>query len=195
MNPVIHESQQLLNPADLAALPRQRHEADWTGAELRFRAEFVLGLDPEALHLKAWCGLEPDCDFEREPGEFVPGLWRRDVAELFILDPESGVYREWNLSPVGAWWTDRYVAERERDPAYTHDPAAVQTLGEANAGKPGWSAQISIERADIGDLTGKRMNVPMIARQHFLSCCPEPKPEPDFHNISHYPLPEIRPIE
>lgn len=194
MQPVIHLSDRILDDSDLDRLPRQRYEADWSGAAVDFQAEFILALDSESLHQKAWCGLEPDCDFSLPEGRFQAELWKRDVAELFILDPAAGIYREWNLSPVGAWWTDRYVAERERDPAYYADLNAASTRGEARAGEPGWIARISIPRSEFGELGSCRMNVPMIARQHFLSCCPEAKPEPDFHNLHAYPEPILKPI-
>jgi hypothetical protein len=195
MRPTIHVSEQLLESADLDRLPRQRYETNWAGARVDFQAEFTLALDSEFLHQKAWCGLEPDCDFSLAAGQFQAELWKRDVAELFVLDPATGLYREWNLSPIGAWWTDRYIAERQRDLSYEAELNGVRTSGEATEGKSGWIAQISIPRSEFGELSSCRVNVPMIARGNFMSCCQESKHEPDFHNIQAFPAPVLCSIE
>jgi hypothetical protein len=46
------------------------------------------------------------------PGNFLAELWRHDVAELFIADPASGRYFEFNLAPNGAWWSCEFTAPR-----------------------------------------------------------------------------------
>lgn len=47
-------------------------------------------------------------------GSFVEGLWERDVAELFIPNPQSSQYRELNVAPGGAWWFQEFHDYRKR---------------------------------------------------------------------------------
>ena len=44
-----------------------------------------------------------------EPGEFYEGLWKGDVAELFLSLP-NGNYVEYNFAPNGAWWACEFSA-------------------------------------------------------------------------------------
>ena len=47
------------------------------------------------------------------PGEFFEGLWKGDVAELFLSLP-NGNYVEYNFAPNGAWWACAFSEPRVR---------------------------------------------------------------------------------
>jgi hypothetical protein len=63
--------------------------------------DFVVGAPPGALRLPA----------AAEPGR-ADGLWRRTCFELFLLDPASEAYLEFNFSPSGQWAAYRFDGYR-----------------------------------------------------------------------------------
>ena len=68
----------------------------------RWSFDFQVGAPPASLLLPA--AAEP---------ERTDGLWEHSCFELFLLDPESGAYLEFNLSPSGQWAAYRFDAYRE----------------------------------------------------------------------------------
>ena len=121
------------------------------------------------------------------PGRFTPELWKHDVAELFLTDPTSGRYFEFNLSPNGAWWSCEFTAPRVRaEPVEIAFPE-VATFAEL-APNGGWVAAMAIPRdllearLDFG--AKSRLNVNFILgspEQRFLSAVDLGGGEPDFH--------------
>lgn len=145
---------------------------------------------PARLHPKA------------RPAGFQAELWRYDVAELFLADPVSGRYFEFNLAPNGAWWSCEFTAPRVR--ADELDIAMPEIATFADLAPDGsWLAALAIPlpllraRLDLGHAT--QINVAMILEsptQKFVSAC-ELGPGPaDFHQpsrfskISYSPLPD-----
>ena len=69
------------------------------------------------------------------------GLWERTCFELFLRDPESGAYLEFNFSPSGQWAAYRFdgyrAGRRDLDVAepriITSDPAQFARDGRASA--------------------------------------------------------------
>ncbi|MES2657108.1 MAG: hypothetical protein V4689_00750 [Verrucomicrobiota bacterium] len=121
------------------------------------------------------------------PGAFQAELWRYDVAELFLADPASGRYFEFNLAPNGAWWTCEFTAPRVRADEAEIAMPEVATYSEMSADGT-WVAAMAIPlhllraRLDFGPQT--RLNVTMILgspSQKFLSAADLGKGEPDFH--------------
>jgi UDP-N-acetylmuramate dehydrogenase len=50
-------------------------------------------------------------------GDFVDGLWKQPVSELFIAHGGAeGGYLEFEMQPTGNWVALRFIAPRERDP-------------------------------------------------------------------------------
>ena len=74
---------------------------------------------------------------------FREGLWEQDVMEFFILDRQSGHYREYNLSPGGAWWAAEFTAPRVRlDPQPGKATFGVKT--HVSWGRDDWGGSLRI---------------------------------------------------
>ncbi len=160
---------------------------DLGGERLDPPAAFSLVVDPSRLwfianHRKA-AFIHP----KARPGAFQAELWQYDVAELFISDPASGRYFEFNLCPNGAWWSCEFTAPRVRADETDIAMPDVATFSEMSA-DGSWLAAISIPldllraRLDFGPDT--RLNATMILgspAQRFLSAADLGKGEPDFH--------------
>lgn len=145
---------------------------------------------PARLHPKA------------RPGVFQAELWQHDVAELFISDPASGRYFEFNLAPNGAWWNCEFTAPRVR--ADESDIPMPQVATFADIAPDGsWLAAMAIPisllraRLDFGKET--RLNVAMILEsptQKFVSAAELGEGPADFHQpdrftkLSFSPLPD-----
>lgn len=121
------------------------------------------------------------------PGAFQAELWKYDVAELFLADPVSGRYFEFNLAPNGAWWSCEFTATRVRADAAEIAMPEVATFSELSA-DGSWVAAMAIPldllkaRMDYGQ--GTLANVTMILespQQKFLSANRLGGGEPDFH--------------
>lgn len=174
---------------------------DWDGVRVEPAAGFALVADPEHLwwvthHRRPAC-LHPQC----RPGVFQPELWRYDVAELFLADPRSGRYMEWNLAPNGAWWCCEFTAPRVRAEEGDVEMPDVATFAEL-AADGAWVAVMALPldllraRLDFGLDT--RANVTFILESpqpRFVSATPLGGGVPDFHlpdrfaAVSFVPLP------
>jgi hypothetical protein len=139
---------------------------------------------------------------QARPGAFQAELWKYDVAELFLSDPVSGRYFEFNLAPNGAWWTCEFIGPRVRADIAEIAMPEIATFSELSA-DGSWLAAMAIPldllraRLDFGAET--RSNVTMIIespQQRFLSANPLGGGEPNFHQpecftqIRFVPLPE-----
>ncbi len=117
------------------------------------------------------------------PGAYLEGLWRYDVAEWFIANPDSGRYLEWNLAPGGAWWMMVFDAPRQRA-RNQPDLAGVSTEAATRGNR--WQAGLCFPRSLIASTLGAGVfthNVCFILgspRQYF-SWVDLPADEPDFH--------------
>ena len=162
-------------------------EKDWYGERLEVPAAFGLAMDHRNLWFVATrqspASLHPDA----RPGRFTPELWKYDVAEFFLSHPASGRYLEFNLSPNGAWWSAEFTAPRVRADEEDVPVPGVKTFSELMSDGT-WLAAAAIPldvlqaRFDFGADT--RMNVTFVLdspQQKFLTACPPPSGEPDFH--------------
>ena len=77
---------------------------DWFGKVSPFRPEMSLECSDTQLHFRFRVQKAPFCDQSLGLGDFVEGLWQKDVAELFLAGRGSH-YQEINVSPTGAWWS------------------------------------------------------------------------------------------
>jgi hypothetical protein len=137
---------------------------------------------------------------QARPGDFQVGLWDYDVAELFIADPVSGRYFEFNLAPNGAWWCCEFTAPRVR--AEEIDIAMPEVATFADLAPDGaWVAAMAIPldllraRLDFGPRS--RVNVTMILGfpdRQFLSVAALGGTEPDFHQPRGFAEPHCAPI-
>jgi hypothetical protein len=93
-------------------LPLLGIHSDWCGAPLSPPLAYSLAMDPTHLWFLATREAAADTAPHAEPHAFTPGLWHHDVAELFLADPASGRYLEFNLAANGAWWTAGFSSTR-----------------------------------------------------------------------------------
>lgn len=65
----------------LASLPRQELVNDWFGYDVEPSAEFAFATDGEYLWFLASRSKEATVHPDARPGQFLPELWRYDLAE------------------------------------------------------------------------------------------------------------------
>lgn len=166
---------------------------DLAGNDIAPAAGFSVVADPFHLWFIAHHRKPAFIHPKSRPGAFQAELWRYDVAELFLADPASGRYFEFNLAPNGGWWSCEFTAPRVRaDDAEIAMPE-IATYAEMSA-DGGWVAAMAIPlhllkaRLDFGPRT--RLNVTMILEspvQRFLSAADLGRGEPDFHQPDRFP--------
>ncbi len=166
---------------------------DWHGTPLQVAAGFSLAMDARRLWFIAHHRKAADLHPQARPGMFLAELWRHDVAELFLADPVSGRYFEFNLAPNGAWWSCELTAPRVR--AEETDIAMPEVATFSDMAPDGaWIAAMAIPldllraRLDFGTQT--RANVTFILDspgQKFVTAADLGAGEPDFHRPEKFP--------
>jgi len=173
---------------------------NWDGNDFSPAAGFSLVQDPQRLWFIANHRKPAELHPQSRPGAFQAELWRYDVAELFISDPRSGRYFEFNLAPNGAWWTCEFTAPRVRAEEVDIAMPEVATFAEM-APDGSWLAAMAIPlgllkaRLDFG--VDSFLNATMILNspnQKFLSANPLGTGEPDFHCPSHFSKAKLVPL-
>lgn len=166
---------------------------DWHGKDMDPPAAFSLVRDPRHLWFIANHRKPAELHPKSRPGAFQAELWKHDVAELFLADPASGRYFEFNLAPNGAWWSCEFTAPRQRAEAMDIAMPEVATFSEM-AADGSWVAAMALPldllraRLDFGPET--RANVTMILEspaQRFLSAAKPETGVPDFHQPERFP--------
>lgn len=175
---------------------------DLSGRMLKTPAAYSLVMDTRYLWFIANHRQAALIHPQARPGLFQNELWEYDVAELFVTDPSSGRYFEFNLAPNGAWWTCEFTAARQRAEEMDIAMPEVATFSDM-AVDGSWLAAMAIPldllraRLDFGPAT--RLNVAMILEspaQKFVSATDFGDGAPDFHQPSRFseftlsPLPE-----
>lgn len=160
---------------------------DWDGVAVEPPAAFSLAVDARHLWFVAMHRSAADLHPRARPGAFQAELWQHDVAELFIADPASGRYFEFNLAPNGAWWSCEFRAPRQREEEIDIAMPEVASFSELSA-DGSWLAALCLPldllraRLDFG--LQSRLNVAFILRspqQIFLSANDLGGGMPDFH--------------
>ena len=160
---------------------------DWYGALLDKPITFGFSVDLDYLWFVAAhetpARLHPDA----RPGEFQAELWKHDVAEFFITDPESGRYLEFNLAANGAWWTAFFTAPRVRESDEDTPLEGVATyadLAPSGAWMTAAAIPLSLLRKELNFGDKSKMNATFIVnspKQQFISAAKLTSDEPDFH--------------
>jgi hypothetical protein len=160
---------------------------DWFGAPVSPPAGYALAMDDQRLWFLAHHRRAADLHPQARPGAFQADLWQHDVAELFLADPVSGRYFEFNLAPNGAWWSCEFTAPRERaeeiDIAMP-DVATFADLSPDGSWLAAMALPLDILRARIRFGPDTRANVAMILEspgRRFLTANDPADGEPDFH--------------
>jgi hypothetical protein len=175
-------------------------EKDLHGAPLQIAAAFSIIADERYLWFIANHRKPALVHPKARPGAFQAELWRYDVAELFLADPVSGRYFEFNLAPNGAWWTCEFTAPRVRAEEAEIAMPEIATFAEM-AADGSWLAAMAIPldllraRLDFGPET--TLNVTMILEspeQKFVSANDLGAGEPDFHQPERFSEIQFAPL-
>lgn len=168
-------------------LPLFGISADWQGNAFEPAAAWSLAIDPQYLWFVASHATPAKLHPAGRPGRFQAELWKYDVAELFLADPQSGRYLELNLAPNGAWWSCEFTGPRQRAEEIEIAVPEVATFAEL-APNGGWLSAMAVPldllqaRIDFGEST--RANVAFILnspQQRLLTATDLGGGEPDFH--------------
>ncbi len=175
---------------------------DLGGQALKMPAAYAVVMDTRCLWFLANHRQPASNHPQARPGLFQNELWKYDVAELFVSDPSSGRYFEFNLAPNGAWWTCEFTAARVRAEKIEIAMPEIATFSDL-APDGSWVAAMAIPldllRARLNFGAVSRMNVAMILEspeQKFISASDLGDGDPDFHQpqrfseITFSPLPE-----
>lgn len=175
-------------------------EKDLHGTPLQTAAAFSIVTDERYLWFIANHRKPAHLHPKARPGAFQSELWRYDVAELFLADPVSGRYFEFNLAPNGAWWTCEFTAPRVRADEAEIAMPEVATFSEM-AADGSWLAAMAIPldllRARLNFGTDTRVNVTMILEspdQKFISANALGAGEPDFHQPQQFSKIQFAPL-
>lgn len=197
MNGFTRESPLAWGALDLPMLGLAR---DWHGVPYDPPAGFSLAMDGQRLWFVAHDRRPARIHPQARPGAFQAELWRHDVAELFLADPVSGRYLEFNLAPNGAWWCCEFTAPRVRAEASDVAMPGVATFADL-APDGSWVAAMALPldllraRLDFGANT--RANVTMILGspdQRFLTAADLGGGDPDFHLPGRFPQLAFTPL-
>ena len=155
---------------------------DWHGGRPAAAPYFILMCDRKYFYFAAGREVKPMTHPKATTGHYQEELWKYEVAEFFIAEPESQTYLEFNLSPDGAWWSCRFGKPRQ---ALATEPQAlrgVKTFSRLTESQ--WSAVAKIPLSELGDISEKRLNVCFItdhrAQKFYTLAAPEGE-APDFH--------------
>lgn len=175
-------------------------DKDLKGVPVQVPAAFSVVMDTRRLWFIANHRQPALIHPQARPGAFLAGLWHYDVAELFLADPVSGRYFEFNLAPNGAWWSCEFTAPRVRADEVEIAMPEVATFSELSP-DGSWLAAMAIPldlleaRLDFGPRIC--MNVTMILEsphQKFLSAIPLGGTEPDFHQPGQFSKIDLVPL-
>ena len=185
MKITIFDSESLITPSEIEQVPRQMASEDWVAARLDSPFEWTFVRDPKTFWFSASIPGGSDYDATLEKGEFVEGLWMRDVVEFFIKD-STGQYQEFNVSPAGAWWSVLLTSYRNRSETCIplHPPYV-----EVGRSTDHWTVTCGFSLNTIAVVFDReaQIHVSGIAhkpRQRFFSSHAVRDIEPDFHHPS-----------
>lgn len=158
---------------------------NWDGSKSTLSAQAWLFMSEDRLYFGAQVSQPAWCDTHLHRGDYVEGLWQRDVAELFIAADDAS-YQEFNLSPTGAWWSMSFTSPRVRTTELFVPPKNIKTYGHIK--NHSWRAAFSIPVNELAvdlNVPGKtRANVSIIVGENprtYLSHAKLPGNGPDFH--------------
>jgi len=192
IQPVLHFVTSV-DDSEVSRLPWQWFAEDWFGRPPAGPSAFRLCCDRDRMRFDAQSTVAASAPVPGEQsGAFLAGLWKRDVAEVFLAAPD-GSYTEWNLSPYGAWWNQRFLTPRQADPMFSPPEDVLAQALPASAS--GWSASLIFPAPPGLELDQLRLNVTMIIGHgigetpQYLAAVTRPESAPDFHIINSYPKP------
>ncbi|MFC5050839.1 hypothetical protein ACFPK9_09450 [Rubritalea spongiae] len=166
---------------------------DWQGNKVEPPIAFGIAVDRDYLWFVAAHQKAPQLHPKSLPGKFQNELWKYDVAELFLSDPTTGRYLEFNLAPNSAWWSAEFSAPRIRAEIGEHPFPEVATYADI-AADGSWLTAAALpiyqlqHRLNFGPES--RLNACFIVNspeQQFLSAAKLNSPKLDFHLPDQFP--------
>lgn len=145
----ISNSQEPISFDSLKLLPRQELYLDWRGSRLKKPFSWHLTKTNAALYILIELPNAASDIQINSAGDFVEGLWERDLVEIFLGQANSASYQEWNLSADGAWWAMSFKSYRERDPNSTK-PLGVEVFVSREDGNTSWIGGLKIPLSSLG---------------------------------------------
>lgn len=159
---------------------------DWFGKSIENPIYISLARDEHTLTFHAQRTALPTLHPKAKEGEFIAGLWEYDVAELFVSDPSTGQYLEFNLSPNGAFWGCAFDAPRM---ASKVQPDFQSLRSWSRLEKQAWEATLTIPLSFLPSLGDARFNITGVLldeHQRFFTHAKLPGQQPDFHQPEHF---------
>lgn len=183
MTVTIFESPTHVSLEQLNHLPFQSVAMGWNGQALPQPLQWAIVRDPKWFWFVASLSGGTEYDPQHSSGDFIEGLWERDVAEIFIKE-SSGRYQEFNVSPGGAWWTVVLSSYRTRE---TTIPELREPVIRAELGEGQWRVVLGVELSCLAVELSESSTVHVSGISHkpqrvFISSCPVSGVEPDFHH-------------
>jgi len=161
-------------------------ERDWFGAPTPGPPLWALAIDNDILAFRGMVGSPPICIEHDSEGSFIEGLWEADVVELFLANPSTGFYVEFNLGPRGAWWCCAFDSPRSRCEGGTKHMEGVRT--KATCLENAWDSAMSIPLKSLPDglafdagTTLANITFCLGKPQQFVTLADLGDGEPDFH--------------
>ena len=137
------------------------------------------------LTLRGLVNSPPSCIAEDREGAFVEGLWEYDAIELFLLNPQTGFYVEFNLGPRGGWRHCAFDSPRKQAAPPERLPGVI---ARAAPSKTAWDSSLIIPLTSLPhklafDVTTTRGNVTFCLGRprQFISLADLGGGAPDFH--------------
>jgi len=130
----------------------------------------------------------PEVAGDEEHGDFVEGLWERDVVELFLqTDDADDCYLEVNLAPSGAWWAVQLEGVRQR----VHLLPELVRVDAVVMLEDAWEIEATISLPSLDSrLVGNVTAISGVAHRRYASWADLGGKRPDFHRPeAFHPLP------
>ncbi len=195
----IFTSDQLLIWGNLD-LPMMDLTEDWFGNLLAEPCKFTLLKDPEFLWFISVFSHSANIHPAASPGIFTPELWKYDVAELFLANPNTEKYLEFNLTSNGAWWASEFSSIRNpsaHQPDFTTHIRPHQDLAKTHHSVVGLQIPLNFLKKEIDFGVTTAANITVICdspSQSYLSASKLPGVQPNFHQPAHFPVISFTPL-
>ena len=158
---------------------------DWYGTGAPGNPQWALEIKDGLLVLRGVANAPPVCIAEDREGSFVEGLWEGDVVELFLVNPDTGFYIEFNLGPRGAWWCCTFDSPRARAAAPEPLPGITTRARPTEAA---WDSTLAIPLRSLPpslnfdpDTTKGNITFCLGRPQQFITLADLGGGTPDFH--------------
>lgn len=182
MTLVINKVSEYFKLVDISSLEQVEFENGWN-LEDAPKVTTCIATNKTNIYWMLESSCEADYNKELKPYDFKEGLWKKDVAELFIKDSSSNAYQEINIAPSGAYWTGLFSNYRiESEKLLSLNDIIINT--EVKPSKWSIQAQIPIKSLKIEFFETSKVNIcSILANKHYYSYLDIEASKPDFHRF------------